>query len=588
MIRLQINVQRYQVGLNAYFELNDTGLTVRVPDAEMTEARNLISSIYLAPAFGATRNNEEPGYMVIPDGSGALIRYGQTSGTQTYLKYYGTDYGIKTILENSNVNKEKVLSAPIFGLVNGIRQDAVLGIIESGSFSADLLVSLNGMGGTNFNYLTPIYLIRQQYLLYGANQTVESNRNGDDIIVNYLCMDGDEATYVGMSQKYQQYLTDHQVLIKKQSDQYRIRLEMIMSETVPALIGTKNVTLTNIKELNGILSDLEENGVTSLALVLKGWNSGGLSGNTPYDIDYNTHVGSTSSFKNLIKQEQSAGNPVYFYNDYLMAYDKGKASIRNDVARTIQRLKMSFTNPDVPLYQNYYRLYPEKSLHIASEDISAYEKRQISALAIDSLGNDLFSYYYKGTISHRRQAAANYQALTEALSERFDLALYNPNSYLWKNHDSYFDMPLYANQFSIYTDTVPFIPYVLKGCIDYYGSSINFYASPTDQLLRLVDFGAFPSYILTSQQSRALKYTNSNTLFATMYGDWNDSIIDNYHKLEEAFCKIGNATVTDREVLSEGVVLVTYSNGVEIIINYTEEQYEFTNANSFSIIGGNV
>jgi hypothetical protein len=202
----------------------------------------------------------------------------------------------------------------------------VLGIIESGSYSADLLVSLNGMGGTNYNYLTPIYLIRQQYLLYGANPTVETNRNGDDIIVNYLCMDGDEATYVGMAQKYQQYLIDHDVLVKKQSEQYRMRLEMIMSETVPALIGTKNVTLTSIKELNGILSDLGSNGVTSLALVLKGWNSGGLSGNTPYTIDFNNHLGSTGSFKDLIKREQSAGNPVYFYNDYLMAYDKGEAS----------------------------------------------------------------------------------------------------------------------------------------------------------------------------------------------------------------------------------------------------------------------
>jgi hypothetical protein len=361
--------------------------------------------------------------MVIPDGSGALIRYGQTSGTQTYLKYYGTDYGIKTILENSSVNKEKILSAPIFGLVNGIKQDAVLGIIESGSFSADLLVSLNGMGGTNFNYLTPIYLLRQQYLLYGANQTVETNRSGDDIVVSYICLDGEDASYVGMAQKYQKYLIDHEVLIKKQSEQYRMRLEMIMSETVPALIGTKNVNLTSIKELNGILADLDSNGVSSLALVLKGWNSGGLSGNTPYDIDFNSHVGSTNSFKDLIKNEHSSGNPVYFYNDYLMAYDKGEASIRNDVARSIQRLKMSFTNPDAPLYQNYYRLYPEKSLKMASADIKAYEKRQIGALAIDSLGNDLFSYYYKGTIYHRQQAATNYQALTAALSERFDLAL---------------------------------------------------------------------------------------------------------------------------------------------------------------------
>ena len=38
-------------------------------------------------------------------------------------------------------------------------------------------------------------------------------------------------------------------------------------------------------------------------------------------------------------------------------------------------------------------------------------------------------------------------------------------------------MSLYSNHYSLYTDTVPLIPYILKGYVDYYATSVNLYAN---------------------------------------------------------------------------------------------------------------
>ena len=48
-----------------------------------------------------------------------------------------------------------------------------------------------------------------------------------------------------------------------------------MSETVPALIGTKNITLTSLDALKNVLQELKELKVENTLLVLKGWNKKG-------------------------------------------------------------------------------------------------------------------------------------------------------------------------------------------------------------------------------------------------------------------------------------------------------------------------
>lgn len=575
--KLSIQYSKFGFSLNVYITLNDQGsLNIKIPDSEIQEKLNdyehLIATIQVAPAIGSNVDGSEPGYMVIPDGSGSLIRYSQkTASSQYYLKYYGIDYGITP---SKTTRDTKQLTMPIYGFVNGVKQDACLAIIEDGAVSCDLVVGLNGALGSKYNYLASSFLLRNQYLLYGINQTTRTERIGSDLNMQYQFIENEKATYVGIANTYQQYLLDNDYLEKTTNGAYRLRLDVLMSEAVKALIGTKNVTMTRLDDLNDIIDDLNSHDVNDLLFVLLGWNKSGLSGTTPHDLKYNSSVGSKREFKKFIKEQGDLNNLVYFYNDYVLGGEIGDYSKRNDIARSIQRLRISW-NWDANVYDESNYLYPKSSYNLAKDNVKKYDKLDIESLALNNIGTSLFTTYYKEKVSHRNDSANYYKKLLTMFNEKdFNIALFQPFTYLWGYMNAYLDLPLYPNQYVFYTDTIPLVAYTLRGVVDYYAPYTNFFANQEEQLLRSLDYGALPSYIITSAESRKLKYTDSYQLFTTVYDHWSDTMISNYQILKDAYLAIADSTVIDRTVLSSGHIKLTYSNGTVIEIDYRNLRYK--------------
>ena len=146
---------------------------------------------------------------------------------------------------------------------------------------------------------------------------------------------------------------------------------------------------------------------------------------------------------------------------------------------------------------------------------------------------------------------------------------------MWQYADVYLAMPTYANSYHLYSDNIPLIPYVLKGCISYYGDYLNFNSLGEIGILRYLDYGCLPSYILTNSISHELKYTDAVNYFTTAYSDWKDEITRVNKTYQEGFSATMNATIYSRYVPEIGVVIVTYESNIDgsfktIIINYTD------------------
>lgn len=562
--------------LNAYVQLDNNGdLVINVPDNEIKEglqnSKDYIARIMIAPGIGSNVDGTEPGYLVIPDGCGALIRYGEKTGNEKTIRYYGPDYGIPSSVLN-NFDTE-YLTMPIYGFVNGIKQNGCLAIIEEGATDCDLIIGVNGSKSSKYNYLSTSFIMHTRYLLYGINSTVTDTRPGNSCKVRFKLLEDDTASYVGMANAYQDYLVDNEYLEKKADGKFRLRLDVLMSEAAKALIGSSNVTMTSLSDVKDIINDLSDNDINDLLLVLMGWNKDGLSGTTPHKLKYNTKVASKSSFKKFINTQNKKGNQVYFYNDYVHAGEIGDYSSRNDISRTIQRIRNSGTWDGV-VYDEYAYLYPKSTYKLAKNNVKKYNKLDMDSLALNTIGNDLFTTYYKGNISRRNISASYYSKTLEMFNNsNFNVALFQPFVYLWKYMNAYLDIPFYSNQLNLYTDTVPLLEYTLRGAVDYYASYTNFFANQQQQLLRSLDYGCFPSYIITAEESRKLKYTDSYQLFTTVYNDWNKTIINNYHIIEDGFKAIGNARVVEREVIESGLVKNTYDNNVQITIDYRNLRY---------------
>jgi hypothetical protein len=118
---------------------------------------------------------------------------------------------------------------------------------------------------------------------------------------------------------------------------------------------------------------------------------------------------------------------------------------------------------------------------------------------------------------------------------------------------------------------------VLRGYVDLYSTYLNFSSNQDLDVLKCIEYGVYPAYLITDKASHHLSDTLSNNLYATEYGRVRDKMISQYTKIKTALDPVAGAQIVGREVLALGVVEVTYSNGVAIVVDYNTMEYEVIN-----------
>ena len=134
-------------------------------------------------------------------------------------------------------------------------------------------------------------------------------------------------------------------------------------------------------------------------------------------------------------------------------------------------------------------------------------------------------------------------------------------------------MPLENSQYLFETDSVPFLPMVLKGSVDYYAPYINQGYYPEDSLLKLLEYGAYPSFLTMQAENEKLIGTPSSDYFSIQMENWQEAMVSSYRQLNAVLQKTEGAVMEEHRVLQKGVVRVRYSNGVTVYVNYLNEEY---------------
>ena len=131
------------------------------------------------------------------------------------------------------------------------------------------------------------------------------------------------------------------------------------------------------------------------------------------------------------------------------------------------------------------------------------------------------------------------------------------------------------SQFAFETDTVPFVQIVLSGSVEFYAPHLNFGTNNIDDVLKLIDYGAYPSYLLTEKDSSELASTNLNYVYSSGYDDWKDHMIETYRYVNDILSKVRGRAVTKRTIPADGIVMVEYEGGTTIVINYTDTGWKY-------------
>ena len=588
-----IDYTQYELGFDLTVLLYDDGsIEATIPESSIYEnsETNRIGNIYLFPMLGNTKLGEMNGYMLVPDGNGALIylndKEGKYSAAYTQ-KVYGTDVGITEPYVLSlfwkkyeTINDPEYILAPVYGMVHEDTGMAYLGVITSGAEGATIEAYPNG-AYTNYNWITAKFLKTTIYneptSNSGGSVVKVTDRLNYDISVRFFFTREEEANYAGLAGRYRDYLLESGKLVQKE-DSFRLRADFFGADRENWMFTTSAVTMTTTDDIREIYEDLRGEGVTDLFTLYKGWQDGGINNVPVGSYDADGTLGGTRDLTRLMEEAADAGIAFYLYVDALRANPSTTNTTFNVIKKIDTRLYSESTYKDV--YETMHFLTPERTNEVVNNLVTDMAKKDIRNLALTGITNTMFTFRYSGKTYDRFYTAGMQASLLENIAGRTDLVLEEPIETYWKYTNAVLDMPVKDSDYIFTDESVPFLSIVFKGILPMYSDYVNFEANKNEFFLKLVETGIYPSFYLTMEDPTELYYTNSNDLYSSKYTVYRDTMIEYYKVLKQFNELVAGAVITGHAIGGDGTVTVAYSNGAIVTVDYSNSSFTVANGGS--------
>ena len=533
-----------------------------------------VCGVYLLPCFGATELDEKAGYMLVPEAAGALIAFsnGQGVGNTPFSKrIYGTNIGVdKSVMTALNRPAEQI-TMPVYGMAYTDEGLGYLAVVENGSEAAEIMAYPAGVI-TNYNWAAAHFTLREQFIAQTTRTLGLNSRESKpylrDMTVRFYILSGEDASYTGMAQRYRRALQESSGL-NAADTAYRPRVDFLGAESAEFLLWNSVEPMTTVAQMGEIIASCDESGVSDPLVIYRGWQPGGLTwalGSGSVELE--RKLGKADDLIALARSVRENGGRFMLEIDPVQANPNRVYNNRVDVVRTIgQTIAEHQTGKE--LFPTMYYLTPSRSSEIL-QAISDKWGGHVDGLALVTLPNALFSYYARGGNHSRGDTLAAYQDMLANTNAA--LALQNPLSGYLEQTDVFLDLPLDTTSYSFLSAEVPFLPMVLSGSIPYYSTWLNFESNQHKALLKLVEYGAYPSWLLTGEDVQPLIHTNSSDVFSAKWDVLLPTMADINARLQALHEAIGGSRMIKHELLASDVVKVTYENGTLVYVNYRKAE----------------
>ena len=532
----------------------------------------LLRNITVYQYFGSTMA-EDDGYVIIPDGSGALISLEDNpeSKTTLILDVYGEDLGYSSLSIRSRaftLKDTKRLTLPIYGVIHDTGNTGFYTIIESGApyaqYNFRTAGHVNAFYSSFFNFR-----YRQSYEQYQSRTNEDQYRisyqdqpNEYDATLRFVFVTGEEADYVGVAKSYKDYLIEEGTYPSNDASTHTetpTKIDFIGAEITQGILSTTVQEVTTYNEMVELVKLLQAEGYNNLTTSLKTYTKSSMG----YRFDIYRQLGGKGDFKDMLAFMESEGIGFNYYLDYV----RSNKDYSTSHAQTLSKREIYYIEL-TSMYFGHLVNDTSKYLGYAENDVPSLNKYSISNVAIAGLDRTLYTSWDDDV----KYSTENQQEIADMLayfeSNDIQTALYQPDAYLYQYMSEYYDAPISSSDYSFISASIPFVQLVLSGSVDMYSEHLNFASDEQFTLLRLVEFGVFPSYVLTGGSSYDLKLTNSSNIYISEY-----EILKNRMSIYKDFYTEGLSNTLQKEMvdhsfISEGVVLVEYDDGTQILLNY--------------------
>lgn len=582
--------RKVDICLEVKVTLQADHITFSLEDSSIRETGdNFISSVYFMPFMGSTQEDQTDGYMFVPDGSGALIRYQKAA---KYLKSYservfGMDYAIDTLNELNDLDSnrpveflktENTVTMPVYGLTLGVDREAVFGRVVQGDSYAYIKAAPAGLT-VAYNWVCASFLYRQVYSQpisqNGAGvPVVQKNPNTVNPALEVYFLTGSNANYSGMARHYRDILEKEGSLRNNLSAAApQVALDFVAADIEEGLLFNSTKEISSLEYMEKAVQQLE--GLENIALTVKGWQKGGLSGYKKSQLHQTTQLGSLDELAQLQKALQEKKGTLLLYSDPLRGTEV-QVSSRHDVGITLSQspIKRVSLNEDSFLEDVWY-LKPQLAMENLQKQLQLVRDHGLT-MAIDG-GDLLYGEYLVGEFVSRESMQESLAASYESMADQEGLTLFNPNQYLLKYTSVYRNTPVSGSQDLYETDSVPFLQLVLSGNMTMIAPYANHGFYSKIDLLKSIEYNVYPSYLLTEADNLDLADTTLTEESSTKFTNWKATIEASYAFVVPVLEQVHGQKMLQHTRLNHTVFAVTYENGT-VFVNYGPTDYVLEDA----------
>lgn len=596
-----------------YTLCEDGTMTVRLAASGIRydEDNYKLQTVSILPNFGATSDDYD-GYTFIPDGSGATIENKDIIGSRYTIsgKVYGTDYAYHEI---SGANQE-IMRLPVFGTtqnwvevekyeyvddisgqtVKGTRptgkteRSGYFAIIEEGDSVATITSNHGGSVTNKYNSVYTTFTPRasdtydlSSSLSVGGNSsyTVLSRRKytGNYTLRFYMLADpsyeeklGDryyESTYVGMAKSYQHYLESRGEITPLTKDDVDDDLPLYIEsfgtidtdDTVLSIPVTVKTPLTTFDDLKTMYSELSENGIKNIKYRLTGFTNGGVLSTSPYHVKFEKKVGGNSGYKEFLEYANENKFEVYPDFDFMYVkktsafdgFDMKKQAIKTIDSRYTQKRSYS------AIYQSFQMT---GLIAVSAPSVSdiydnfnkEYSKFGSGNVSVSTLASDLNSDFDRKDPYDRNDSKIYIENILKRVGEDYENVMADGgNAYSIKHIDHILNVPLDSSRYAMASHAVPFTALVLHGYKQYSGSATNMASDSGYEMLKMIENGSNPYYILSYQNLSKLKEDEElNKYYSVSFTIWKDDLIKTYNTLNKALSDLQTEKIVNHEFIA--------------------------------------
>ncbi len=552
------------------------------------------------------------GYIFVPDGSGALIRFDNVKyydNTKYYYDVYSDPYrdfyekkefDKGNTIEEPDYVKEKHISMPVWGVAYGNNQDAFVAYATKGSEYFGLV--FRGRSHTyEYSSIQPRFERNRTYIVRFSGKTSTQMLTSDEIFhydiglsYNFLTGDGKNgelpANYVGMALKYRDYITKNHLIKEDVKIENGPKVDFLICDVKEGIFGYSDVDITSFEQTRNILNELHNSNISHITSTLYGWQNGGITMAKPWTTKYNSNAGGINGLKRLISDAAAYGYDIDLYQQYGMI---NKAQMSNFNAYCVKALSRDYgiyilADKSKPITWWEYTNADNAGIWLNKQADAIKDLGENVGITTGGISTLLVPDYGK-KLTYAQAANSLYQSTKEA-SSKVTLSGDTPNLFLWKNYEKFTNISVYNSQYQCETDSVPFMEIVLSGLVNMYAEYANFSFYDEIAQLKMIDYNLNPSFIITANENTDVMYTNARDWFSTAYTSYKDMIINISNKVTPLLNLVQGKTIINREVAefadgSLGLYINTYAtykdgkianDKTTIAINYFDYPVEYT------------